>query len=152
MKWLNAIGIIFQFVAFWFAAPELLGSSTLKRFENGLRKLISLIPMVILLIVVAGFGLGMGLMGILKGIKGTSQGLEKGEFINYLVVLSISMLLYVVFMIFFKRIKNWLDVKIAQPLLVKLINNNQTRSTALIVGAILFTAGFICQFIVAIFN
>jgi len=150
MKWLNALGLLLQFLSFWFAAPELLGSATLERFENGLRKFISLLPMILLLLLIAGFALGMGLMGVVKGLKGASEGLEQGEFLNYLIVLGISGLVYVVFMIFFGKIKRWLDENLAKPLAEKLIHNNQVRTSALIIGAVLFSLGFACQFLVAI--
>jgi hypothetical protein len=150
MKWLNALGMILQFISFWFAAPELLGVSTLKRFEKGLQKFISIIPMILLMIIIAGFGIGLGLMGFLKGLKGASQGLEEGEFFRYLAILGGVSIVYVIFVIRFKRIERWLEMKLAKPLTERLINSNHTRTNALIIGALLFTIGFVCQFLVAI--
>jgi hypothetical protein len=40
-----------------------------------------------------------------------------------------------------------LQRKVAEPLIEKLINNNQTRKAALILGALFFTVGFLAQLV-----
>lgn len=60
---------------------------------------------------------------------------------------------YVVFMVFFyKRLQVYLQANVAEPLIEKLINNNQTRKAALILGALFFTVGFVAQLAAAILN
>lgn len=147
MKWINATGMIFQFVSFWFAAPELLGASTLKRFEKGLRKLISFIPVFLLLLVITGYGLTFTIIGILKGVKAGTEGISNNEFNNYLFIVISCTVIYLLLMIFYRKLRNWLDTKLAIPLTEKLITNNHTRQLALIIGAVLFTAGFLHQMI-----
>lgn len=145
MKWVNVIGLILQFAAFWFAAPELLGAKTLKRFEIGLTRLLSSIPLIILMIGCVGYGLSFAIAGVLKGMKGAEEGLSESEFYSFIITLGIGTLVYIVFMFFFNRIKAWLEKRIAEPLISGLISNNHIRSTALIIGAVLFTVGFILQ-------
>lgn len=147
MKWLNLTGLLLQFLAFWFAAPELLGQATLKRFENGLRKLITATPMILLMVVVAVFSLGFGIVGFFKGLNASKTGMHNQEYFRFLITLGVGTLFYALFIFNFKKIKSYIDQHIARPLLEQLINNNQTRTTALIVGAIFFTSGFLCQFI-----
>ena len=152
MKWINAFGLLLQFVSFWFAAPELLGVNTLKRFEAGLRKFVSSLPLILMMVVVLGFAISLSVMGILKGVEGGEGGLTKPEMIQFIIVLIVCMIFYAVFMFFFKRIKTWLDLHLAQPLITGLINNNKARSSALIVGAALFTLGFLLQLFVVIIS
>jgi hypothetical protein len=148
MKWINALGLLLQFISFWFAAPELLGVNTLKRFESTLRKFVASLPLIILLAFILVYAVSMSVLGIMKGLKASEVGLEKNEMLQVYTIMGICLILYFVFLFFFKRIKNWLDIHLAQPLVSGLINNNKTRSSALIVGAILFTIGFLLQLVV----
>lgn len=150
MKWLNALGLLLQFLSFWFAAPELLGTSALKRFENALRKLLSLIPLLIVMIVIGGYGFSFCYIGITKGMQAAETGMEQGEIYQFYIVFIAATLAYFVFMFYYKRIRKWLDLKVALPLTEKLIHNNETRSTALIIGAVLFTIGFMLQFVLVL--
>lgn len=148
MKWINALGLLLQFISFWFAAPELLGVNTLKRFEISLRKFVAALPLIILLCVVLIYAISLSALGILKGIKASEEGIAKNEMTEVYLIMGGCFLVYFVFLIFFKRIKNWLDLHLAQPLVSGLINNNKARSSALIVGAVLFTIGFLLQMVV----
>ena len=58
VKIFTIIGLVLQFVAFWMAAPEILGVDWLKRTETMIRLAISKIPQVILGIV----GVASGMM------------------------------------------------------------------------------------------
>jgi ABC-type amino acid transport system permease subunit len=150
MKWINAAGMLLQFLAFWFAAPELLGEKRLRSFEKGLKNLISYLPMILILLVIAVYGLTFGIGGIIKGIHASAEGIEASSLTSYYLVLSACTILYMVFILFFRRIHNWLERKVATPLSNHLINDQSARRSALILGAFLFTIGFICQFIIAI--
>jgi len=145
MKWINASGLILQFLAFWFAAPELLGESTLKRFESGLRKFIGRIPILLLMVGVLAYAFLFAVIGLMKGLDAAKHGMEETEMYRFFWVLGLSSLAYFVAIIFYKRILNWLDRKLALPLTEKLIHNNQTRKTALLIGGVLFSIGFILQ-------
>jgi MFS family permease len=105
MKWLNAIGLILQFVSFWFAAPELLGAVDVE-----------------------------------------ASGREGYDFFSTMVIIGWVSLAYVLYMIFFyKRLQRWLEKSVATALLEKLINNNEVRKNALIIGVVLFSLGFLVQ-------
>lgn len=150
MKWINAAGMLLQFLAFWFAAPELLGEKRLKSFEKGLKILIAYLPMIAIILVISVYGLAFGIGGIIKGIHASTEGIEASSLKSYYLVLSACTVLYLVFILFFKRIRHWLEAKIAIPISNKLINDQSVRRSALILGAILFTIGFLCQFIIAL--
>lgn len=152
MKWLNALGLLLQFLAFWFAAPELLGAATLKRFESGLRRFIRRIPMLIGLCIILSYALYFGIQGFMKGLEASENGVQHSEIYSFYIQLGIAFIVYIVFMIFYKRIIQWMDLKLAQPLTEMLINNNQTRKISLIIGAVFFSIGFLLQFFVILLN
>jgi len=148
MKWINALGLLLQFVSFWFAAPELLGVNTLKRFENSLRKFVASLPLIILMGIILVYAVSLSALGIFKGIEANEKGIAKSDMIQVYLTMGVCFLFYLVFLFFFKRLKKWLDINLAQPLVYGLINNNKTRSSALMVGAVLFTLGFLLQMLV----
>jgi hypothetical protein len=148
MKWINILGLCLQFLAFWFAAPELLGVDALKRFEKGLIKLISNLPGMV-------FGFAGFSLGIILGVYGMKTGMEgnKDALIEALIIIGVVMVIYMVFMIFFyKPLQRKLEKAVATPLLIKLINNNHARKTALITGALFFTLGFLLQLTAVVFS
>lgn len=144
MKWINATGLILQFIAFWFAAPELLGEATLQRFEKGLQKFIARIPTLLFILIVVGYSLFFAVRGILKGLE-ASQGKDSVDITSYFIQLGIASALYFLYMIRYKRINRWLDERFAQPLSNKLIHNQETRKLALLIGAFCFSLGFLLQ-------
>lgn len=152
MKWLNAFGLLLQFLSFWFAAPELLGDSFLKRMQGGLKTFITKFSLVILLIVVLGYGLTFSFLGIIKGMKASENPISQNEMIQYYIVFGFATIAYMIFILNYKKIKTWLDVRVAGPLIEKLILNPDLRKNALISGAILFTLGFLIQFAIIIFS
>jgi hypothetical protein len=152
MKWINAVGMLLEFISFWFAAPELLGESSLKRFEKGLKNLISIIPILIIFLVISAYGLTFAITGIVGGLKASSEGANPGEMSSFFTVIAICTFLYMILMIFYKKIKLFLEIHLSQKLYQKLINNSEIRKSALIIGGILFSIGFLCQFIAAILD
>lgn len=85
MKWLNILGLIFQFAAFWFAAPELLGIESLKRFEKGLISFIAKVPTVIIALSVIIIGTSMSFYGIQKGMHAADS--STSDMISTMVVI-----------------------------------------------------------------
>ncbi len=145
MKWINALGLILQFLAFWFAAPELLGASTMARLEKGLTKFFSKLPLIFILLLI-GFYVGFYVIGaMVKGIKAGSEGIEKAEIMQFYIELGIASTLYFLLIAFYKKINAWLYNKMAVPLILRLIHENETRRIALFIGAILFSIGFLMQ-------
>lgn len=152
MKWVAIISLVFQYLAFWFAAPELLGSTTLKRFENGLKKLISSLPLISLLLLMtiyAAYVLIYGLGGILLAQEGK---IEESDIYQYYIILAIITLVYMTFIFTYKSVSKWMLNRISEPLIQRLIDNNESRRNALIVGAILFTLGFLMQVLSVVFS
>lgn len=145
MKWINAVGLILQFAAFWLVAPELLGESALKRFKNGLETFLARLPMAIFMIIILVFSFGFGGLGIWKGMQAAEHGIEAGEITRFYVLLGVGMLIYFVFLIFSKRMVRWISEKFSKPLVQKLIQEDRMRKNALVIGAILFTTGFLFQ-------
>jgi len=145
---MNIIGLCLQFLAFWLAAPELLGAETMKRFEAGLVKIISQLPGMLFGFVGFSLGMGMGVYGFYTGMQG-----DKALVYKSMYIMGGIMVVYVIFMVFFyKRLQVYLQARVAEPLMQKLINNNESRKTALVFGAILFTAGFVMQLAVLIIS
>lgn len=145
---MNALGLILQFASFWLAAPELLGRQTLERFENGLRKFAAALPMILMMLFIMGYGLTFGIMGVVKGMKASESGISSSEMNEYYITIGISSVAYMIFMIYYKRIQKWIELKFAAPLTNAIIRNNESRKNALITGSILFTVGFMMQLIV----
>ena len=148
VKWLTILGLVLQFIAFWLAAPELLGVDALKRFESGLVKIISQLPGLLFGFLGFTLGIGLGVYGFYTGMQG-----DKDLVFKSMYIMAGVMAAYVVFMVFFyKRLQVYLQANVAEPLIEKLINNNQTRKAALILGALFFTVGFVAQLAAAILN
>lgn len=145
MKTLTVIGLICQFVAFWFAAPELLGEATLKRMQSGIQKLVTYIPIIITIVVIFGYGLTfIGISGY-NVYKMSQTGEAVINPTKYFVAFGIFTTLYMVFIFRYKKIKVYLETKVAIPLTHKIVHNSEMRKNALIIGAILFTVGFFAQ-------
>jgi hypothetical protein len=148
VKWLSIIGLCMQFLAFWLAAPELLGVEALKRFENGLVKVLSRLPGFTIGFIGFATGVSLGIYGMLVGLEGDTDAVKEA-----FIWIGIVFGLYIVFIIFFyKRLQFYLKNKVAEPLMQTLIANNQARKTALVGGAILFTVGFLSQLIALILS
>ena len=145
MKLLTAIGLISQFIAFWFAAPELLGESALKRMQTGIQKLVTWIPIIVSLVVILGYGLTFIFISGYNAYQMSKNGEAVIDPTKYFVAMAIFTSLYMVFIFRYKKIKAYLENKVAIPLTQKLLHSNETRKNALIIGALLFTIGFIAQ-------
>lgn len=152
MKWINALGMLLQFISFWMAAPELLGESNLKRFEKGLRNTLTLFPIVLLGLLIATYGILFLIRGIYLGIKGGFQGIESSEMHSFYWAIGISTFLYIMLILYFKRIRQFLERNISIPLTRKLLEDQQLRKSSLIMAAILLSIGFMMQFLVLILS
>lgn len=152
MKWINIIGLFLQFLSFWLAAPELLGADTLKRFEDGLIKVISKFPSVLLGLLGLVLGAIMSFYGIYQGIQ-ASENNSPEQYISFMIFILIFSALYIVYiLVFYKRIQKWIERIFAKPVIHQLITNNESRKLALITGAILFTLGFVLQFVALLWS
>lgn len=139
MNWIKIVSIVsisLQFISFWLAAPEILGSKWLQKAEVIIRKAIKTIPGLIMLILGAFIGFFTP-----KALSGFN-----------LKILIPLILLFILTIIFSKKIQKLLDEKISVPLLNKLIINQDFRFSLLKTAALLFTTGFILQIITIIYQ
>lgn len=148
MKWLTAFAMLIQFISFWLAAPELIGDTTLKRLNSFLQKFISNLSMILLTLLVLAISISFSINGIIKGMSYSATGVTREEVNKYLITLAISGIIYIIFLINFKKIKLWMDTRIAAPLITKFTYSDSFRKNSLIIGAILFTFGFLIQFMI----
>lgn len=149
MKWLNILGMVLQFLSFWCAAPELLGEATMKRMEVGMTRFVARIPVILVFggmmtyaLVVAGFG-------IMEGITAGRGEEPMVDMATYAVILGAACVVYFIFLLFHKRILRWLELRLAQPLVHRLVASADARRNALVLGAVLLTVGFLMQLVVA---
>lgn len=152
MKWIALIAAVLQFLAFWFAAPELLGENTLKRFERGLNRLFTLIPMIAIPAGMVVYGGTFLTLAFLKIMKAQDSGIEVNEMTTYYVSLAIGTAAYFWFILRYKRIKQWLEQRVSKPLVEQLIHRSEVRKNALVIGAVLFSLGFILQVITIVLS
>ena len=134
VKIFTIIGLVLQFVAFWMAAPEILGVDWLKRTETMIRLAISKIPQVIL------------------GIVGVASGMMFYHSMSSSLIFAIVLMLIAIILIFYKKMETSLDGKISKPLLDKLILNNTFRFILLKYAALFFTIGFVIQIMLVIIS
>jgi hypothetical protein len=87
--------------------------------------------------------------GIYEGIT-AGQGEEPVIGLRtYAVLLAIVTGAYFIFLLFHKRILNFLERRLAQPLVHRLVASDDARRKALVLGALLLTTGFLLQLFVA---
>ena len=146
MKWINALGLLLQFIAFWFAAPELIGEANLKRLKTGLIRFTTFLPLLFFILLILGYGGYFAIGGAIKGWQASASGTTESEIYTFYVYLALATVIYLLVMFNFKKIKFWLNERLSKPLVARLIANDQFRSSLLLIGAILFTAGFLLQF------
>lgn len=152
LKWLNILGMVLQFISFWCAAPELLGESAMKRLESGMTRFVARIPVIIVFGGMLVYTLAMAGFGIYQGVSAGRGERPAMDMTNYAILIGVACALYLVFMFFYKRIIRHLEVRVAQPLVHRLVANADARRNALMLGAILLTTGFLMQLVVALFT
>jgi hypothetical protein len=136
--WLTRIGILFELLSFWFAAPELLGEKRLRAIEMRLEKplwhwrRLSLMKRTDLLFLLGGltvftFGMFLGKLPwplpiVIPGLLG-------------LLVIIVGTIAEIVM------------TTLATYLLHQMINDENIRQRSLLAGAVLFVLGTILQFL-----
>ncbi|WP_312923843.1 hypothetical protein [Empedobacter brevis] len=133
IKVFTILGLVLQFLAFWMAAPEILGVDWLRKTQGLIRKMISQLPQLIL--AVLGMVLGVMFYHSMRSIF---------AFVVVIIIIAILLLLY-------KKLGQVLDEKISKPLIKKLILNDTFRFTLLKFAALFFTLGFIIQIALVLF-
>ncbi|WP_322969176.1 hypothetical protein [Faecalibacter sp. LW9] len=136
IKILTLIGLILQFISFWLAAPEILGPDWIVKTEDFFRKLIRKIPTVVL-----------SFLGAIIGVI-----FYQSIRLDTILILVMICIIFILLLIFHKQIEYFLDHKISNPLIQKLIISNNFRFTLLKFAAIFFTIGFIIQIFLVIIS
>ena len=138
-KVLNLVGVLLEFLSFWFAAPEILGEERLIKLESGLERAIKLLPVVVgarwtvaavgmVAALVVGTGMEdpwewLGLLGLTSAAVGTGM-----------AVVTITL------------------EKVVPHVLRVLADDERIRQRSLAVGAVLFMIAFLCQFTAALLD
>ncbi|WP_334126781.1 hypothetical protein [Empedobacter brevis] len=133
IKIFTSLGLVLQFLAFWMAAPEILGVNWLRKTEGLIRKMISQLPQLILAV-----------LGVVLGVMFYHSMRSIFAFVVVIIFIGILLLLY-------KKLGQVLDEKISKPLIKKLILNDTFRFTLLKFAALFFTLGFIIQITLVLF-
>jgi hypothetical protein len=142
VKWINAAGILLQFLSFWLAAPELLGIERLRAIEGRIRALIGRLPRLVFTLA----GLSMAVFGTWFGIHAATTPRFLHDHPLALPVYFIGVTLLTLPLILFQhRITAALDRWIVAPLLRRLIADEGIRLRALFLAAVLMTLGVIMQ-------
>lgn len=129
MIWLDRIGMVLQFLAFWLIAPEVLGHAGVHRLRSGLKRLIELT-------LVVPFGLGIVLLTWALLFREFAEHLAGWHRVLGLgfVTLAVSLGSYWLFRR--KRLTEFLD---------EIEADEEIRSRLLRIGATAFSVGFLLQ-------
>ena len=148
-KLLNLLGVMLEFLSFWFAAPEILGEERLKALEQGLEKGIKQFPLTLLWVaMLAALALMLVIMAAMVWVTVTLV------LMDVMLVDALSMVLAVGLMALLLMgvlpaalaVATTLQEKVIPHVLRKLANDQRIRQRWLAVGATLFVMAFLCQF------
>jgi hypothetical protein len=142
--WINRLGLFLGFLAFWFAAPELIGEERLKRWEKwALEDFIRDVPKNLGCLVSFSVACLMAFSWLALCLLLPDRILTD-RVVN--VVAYASPIAVILAGIFLQSKAEKLLPKFTQPLLASLANNERLRARSLLLGAFLFTLGFILTF------
>ena len=146
--WMNRVGIILNFISFWFAAPEILGEERLRKIEASFEKVVKagstclvvflFVTLIPLFVIMLFFLMPALITGIMMLFTGSS--LWAGIKTLLAVIgfwLGVALLVQVVNLV----------PELTERFLNMLADNQRIRQRALILGALLFVLGNILQFV-----
>ena len=140
MKWVNRVGIVLEFLSFWFAAPDILGEERLRalerRVERGIRALPFAIGAVAAALVVVMLQEDRWVMVL------TARGLNP-----FLAKMVVELLLGLAAGVPAGYLTSVVRDKVARPFLRILADDRYIRRRSLAVGAVLFVVGLLSQLI-----
>ena len=133
--WVNRVGIVLEFLSFWFAAPEILGEERLRALERRVERGISLLAVAMAMI--AGLAGMMGLVGLTAvTIMGEEAMADWGWVAGIALMAGIGMWLAIMY-----------EQKALPRLLRVLADDTRIRRRSLAMGAVLFVVGFLLQLV-----
>lgn len=130
--------MLLQYVAFFFAVPELLGDSRLKLLNKWITNIVFYIPKITIAVLSTFVGILMGIWGSYIGVNNNYLYVK----LFYSVVI-LSVVLVIILSIFQKKIIAFLNNRIAIPLATKLTENSDYRLAALKYAALLYSLGLL---------
>ena len=139
-KLLNLLGIVLEFLSFWFAAPEILGEERLRAMERGLEKGIKLLPAVV------GARWTVLAVGMVVTVM-VQVAMEEPR-----NLLGLTALTAVAVGTGMAVVTITLKEKVVEPVLRVLADDERIRQRSLAVGAVLFMVAFLFQFTAALLD
>jgi len=136
--WVNRVGIVLEFLSFWFAAPEILGEGRLRALEQRVEQGIRVLPWVALGVMGA---VGMILQVVFALI---AKSWSRRTANVACVVAMVATFWYCMRM---ATVVGKLRLKVVPSLLHVLADEESIRQRSLAVGAVLFVVGFLLQLI-----
>jgi hypothetical protein len=148
-KVLNLVGIVLEFLSFWFAAPEILGVDRLRALEQELKKGIRLLPVARAWLVGLAMVVGLVTSAAVIMVPSAAMG-PLATRLSLLIVLAglLAGLLAI------EETKIALQERVIAPVLQVLADdkNEHIRRRSLVVGGVLFVIAFLCQFTAALLD
>lgn len=129
MIWLDRVGMVLQFLAFWLIAPEVLGHAGVHRLRSGLKRLIELA-------LVVPFGLGIVLLTWALLFREFAEHLASWHRLLGLGIVTLAVFLASYWLFRRQRLMKLLD---------EIEADEQIRSRLLRIGAAAFSVGFLLQ-------
>ena len=129
MIWLDRLGMVLQFLAFWLIAPEVLGRAGVHRLRSGLKRLIELA-------LIVPFGLGIVILTWALLFRELAEHLASWHRVLGLGLVTLAIALASYWLFRRQRIAKFIDEIEAEE---------QVRSRLLRIGAAAFSLGFLLQ-------
>ena len=151
MNYLDRIGLLFDFLAFWFATPEILGKERLKKIEIYLERALSCSGIVFFVLISFFFlSLAIPIIAIISDSP-ILNWMSTSSFVTSFVCgfplfcVIFFGLMYLVTSLTDKTQK--MIINVVKSLVACLADDRKIRRRSLAIGAIFFVLGFILQFI-----
>jgi hypothetical protein len=133
---LNRIGLVLAFLSFWFVAPEFIGEKRLRLWEQALARGLLRMPTAMEWVFRSLSVVMIGIF-IIRWLSTSRTGTQELPQVPQWFLLGAG-LTSSAFLI--SRI-------VVEPIVSKLANDDRVRQTSLVFGAVLFTIGFVLQFV-----
>jgi hypothetical protein len=155
VKALNLLGIVLEFLSFWFAAPEILGERRLRAIERRLEKGIEKSPLTLLWVAMVA---ALALMWVVTmamcwvTLRLMLVGMTPVDVLANVLAVVVMALLPMCVLSAALTVAIKLQEKVVPPLLRVLADDERIRQRSLVVGAVLFMIAFLCQFTAALLD
>ena len=142
----NRVGLILNFLSFWFIAPEILGEERLRRIDRwfesvvkGIVETTGCLTTFIGMVVLGSIGYGLLFYGLVSNPPSIMEGCVEIVAI-FIIVVIIAALVEGGLKKLYQRVTSF-----AELALRRLADNSKTRQRSMILGAVIFVVGTIFQ-------